>query len=176
MDAESSSRSKIIEIKVSPAVIAAHEAGHAVAAIVFGATFAGIKITPDGGVVARVVEVHGLSEVGKVRTFLAGSAGERAAFGSDDRRLSFMDQALLTSAIEDFSLLACADQRADEVIAKYKAAHKAISKLIAGENKSGVTDLIPPAVVIEIAEQHGAQRGAEEPGPPAETAAQIEHS
>lgn len=150
------------EIEVSPSVIAAHEAGHAVAATVYGATFAGIKITPEGGAAAQVMNVDGLSEIGKVRTFLAGSAGERAAFGRDDRRLSSMDQALLPGAITDPRLLAYGDQRADELISKYRAAHSAVSELILAKIESGTVDIIPSDVVLDITKQHGAPWGAEE--------------
>lgn len=152
------------QIEVTSEVIAAHEAGHAVAAIVFGASFAGIKIRSEGYAVAQVVGISGLSDLGKARTFLAGTAGEEVGLGTSDLRLSSMDRRLMMQAIKDPSELGYAEQRAIELIQKYKTAHAAISQLILCEIDSGTNEVIPADRVIEVARINDAPHGAEEPG------------
>jgi hypothetical protein len=154
----------ITTIKVTPAVIAAHEAGHALAAILFGAAFSGIKIKPEGHASAQVLDVSGLSDLGKARTFLSGSAGERFAFGEADLQLSEKDRSMLLESISDYSVLEYADPRADALMAKYGDAHTAIRDLILTAIVGEIADVIPTEVVLEVAERHGAAWGAEELG------------
>lgn len=111
---------------ISPEVIAAHEAGHAVAAIVYGATFEGIKIVREGNAVAQNIGVGGLSQIGYVRTFLAGTAGEEVALGVSDLENSRNDRDQLLALLTDPALLAYADPLAVDLIRKYESGHTAV--------------------------------------------------
>lgn len=150
---------------VSPEVIAAHEAGHAIAVIVFGGTFTGIRVTRDGGAAAQTLQVGGLTDLGYARSFLAGTAGEEVALGTSDPRNAQMDHSLMLQAISDYTVLAHASTRATELIVKYRTAHDAVRQLILEELANGTTEVITAERVVALAEAHGAARGAEEPGP-----------
>lgn len=149
-------------VDVPVEVIAAHEAGHAIGAIVFGATFVGIQIRNESHAAAQVIGIAGLSDLGKARTFLAGTAGEQLAIGRSVLEYSSMDRNLLVQAITDYSVLAYGEQSALQLIEKYRRAFDAVRQLILDEIELGAAELIPAARVIEAAERNGAYSGAEE--------------
>jgi hypothetical protein len=148
-------------LEVPAEVVAAHEAGHAVAAIVFGATFAGIELRPHENPRARVVDIHvaGLTDLAKCRICFGERAGETVATG--EANLAYSEEDLRQLEIVDFSVLAYADTQAVELIEKYRAAFYAIYDLIYARTALSEPTFIDPEEVVSAAALHGAEQGAE---------------
>lgn len=150
---------------VPESVVAAHEAGHAVACILFGGTFDDIYLTPEGGAVAQVRGVSRLTPKGWVRTTRAGVIGERLALGKSNPNHGALDNSVMWRKFDKTDgewreALAFPDAETHEVLVRYEDALRAIIEIITAELAAGSSS-IPFARIVQVAWEHQAAHGIE---------------